>query len=334
MPKRTRPAAEDTIPRQWALVRLMQSTQKGLTALQLANQLKTPKTNVERDLQVLTAAGFPIRSVQDPQHRQRLLYSMEADASRTTVGFGAAELLSLYAATSVLRFLANTPVHMDLESVLQKVRAQLADSPAKAVAGLANIFTSHLRDFVSYDDEERRAILDDLLDAMARTRKVRVEYQGADAKRAKPYTLWPLRVFAHHSALYFFAAVENRPGVRTFAVHRIQTLELLSETFATPKLDLDAHADSAFGVFIEEPQDVEILFAPETARYILERTFHPKEHKQQLEDGSVRYRVRAGGQHEMVAWVLSFGGAATLVTPVAWRREAADRARRAVAVHT
>ena len=82
-----------------------------------------------------------------------------------------------------------------------------------------------------------------------------------------------------------------------------------------------------------KPVDVEVLFDAQVARYVTERTFHPSESKEALPDGRVRYLVRAGGKNEVVARVLSFGGAAALVKPAEWRDEVRERARRAAGAH-
>ncbi|MBI5493511.1 MAG: WYL domain-containing transcriptional regulator [Deltaproteobacteria bacterium] len=335
MPRLQRPEAADQLPRQWSLYRLLfRAGAAGLTVRELAEQLHTHKANVERDLQALAAAGFPLRSQKDPGHAQRLRWILDGEDGVGAAGFGPAELLSLHAASAALQFLANTPVHMDLQAVLSKVRASLAGAKGKTVAGTAHVFVPHLRDFVSYDADDLRAILDDLLDAMARHRMVRVEYLSADARRPKPATLLPLRLFAHHNSLYLLAQRDGKNEVRTYAVHRIRWLEVTDAPFDEPRVDLAAHVEHAFGVFIEPPTDVEVRFAPEVARYVTERTFHPREEKLRLEDGSIRYRVRAGGRLEIVAWVLGFGGAAELVSPAEWRADVLRGAERLRAAHS
>jgi predicted DNA-binding transcriptional regulator YafY len=299
---------------------------EGYTVRDLAEQLSTSKRNVERDLAALTRAGFPLKTEQDPAHRQRLRWVLAAplpDLPAPT--FGSAELLSLYAATSMLEFLRGTPVHMDLLSVLEKVRGALPEG--KGVSRMAGVFTPHLRSHVGYDAEDSRAILDDLMDATARHLRCQVTYQAAESQRAKSYVIRPLRLFGHHNALYAFVQIEPREAIRTLAVHRIRALEVLKEPFDVPHQDLDTFAQQAFGVFIEDPEEVEIVFDKSLARYAMERSFHPSERKVRLPDGRVRYTVRAGGRNEMVAFVLGFGGAATLTAPAAWRQDLAARAR-------
>gem|GEM_PF-2197620 len=335
MPKRARPEAADQLPRQWALLRLLGSGAggSGLTVRELSEQLQTSKSNVERDLAALQAAGFPLASATDPEHRQRLRWKLSQPMAATGMVFGAAELLAMYAASCMLEFLGNTPIHMDLQSALAKVRASLAENTNKAVPRMATVFTPHLRDYVSYEGEDRRAILDDLMDATARQRRCRVTYTAADAARPKTYVIRPLRIFGHHNALYLFVQIEPRDDVRTLSVHRVQEVEVLDETFEIPHIDLDAFSRQAFGIYIEEPQDVEILFNKDAARYVRERVFHPAEQKEATPDGGVRYRVKAGGRNEIVAWVISFGGSAVIVQPEAWREDVRTRAERLLGTH-
>ena len=80
------------------------------------------------------------------------------------------------------------------------------------------------------------------------------------------------------------------------------------------------HTRKAFGVWVfDEEEDVEIVFSKEMAWRIEERTFHPDEKKERLEDGRLRYSLRSSAQWEIIPWVLSFGAHAELVTPSGWR---------------
>ncbi|MEW5849554.1 MAG: WYL domain-containing transcriptional regulator [Myxococcota bacterium] len=337
MPRVARPEASDQLARQWALLRLLRSGRAGgYSVRELGEQLSTSKSNVERDLSALERAGFPLRRIPDPKHRQRQLWAIDKDAADEVgnMRFGAAELLALYASSSVLEFMMGTPVHMDLQNVLAKVRGTLAESGSKAVQRMAGVFTPHLRNFVSYEGEDRRAILDDLMDATARRRCCRVTYQSAEAKAPKSYVIRPLRIFAHHNALYVFVQIGEREEVRTLVVHRLLELETLDETFEVPHANLDEYSLQAFGVQIEKPEDVEIIFEKDAVRYVEERTFHPREQKERLKDGRLRYKVRAGGRNELIAWVISFGGSAELIAPAAWRADVVERARKLMGAHS
>jgi predicted DNA-binding transcriptional regulator YafY len=331
-----RSRASDQLPRQWTLFRLLQqAAAPGLTVKELADQLGAPKSNVERDLRSLQEAGFQLTSVTDPRHSQRVRWRAEAQEGPVQVpGFGTAELMALHAALSALAFMKDTPIHKDLTAVQQKVRAALAHSQGKAVARLSRVFMAHPRDHAVYSAPDKRAILDDLLDAVARQRKARLTYEGATSGRKSVSVVHPLRVFVHHGALYLLAVPDGKKDeVRTYAVHRMTGVERLKDGFRPPAVNEEQLAARAFGVFQEAPQQIEVIFEAETARYVMERSFHPAEHKERLPDGRIRYQVTAGGRHEVVAWVLGFGGSARLVKPQAWTEDLRVKAQLLLRAH-
>ena len=49
--------------------------------------------------------------------------------------------------------------------------------------------------------------------------------------------------------------------------------------------------------------------------YIRERIWHPSQELEELPDGRVVLRLRAGGFYEIRSWVLSFGAAAEVLEP-------------------
>ena len=52
-------------------------------------------------------------------------------------------------------------------------------------------------------------------------------------------------------------------------------------------LSVDEQVSNAFGVSFEEPMDVVVRFTEEQAPYIWERTWHPSQEIEELEDGRV-----------------------------------------------
>lgn len=59
----------------------------------------------------------------------------------------------------------------------------------------------------------------------------------------------------------------------------------------------------SFGIWREEPFDVEWRFLPEVAEDAATYLFHPKQEAEFLKDGSLLVRFRAGGRQEM-EWYL------------------------------
>lgn len=203
--------------------------------------------------------------------------------------------------------------------MVRKIRGFLSPRHNGGLDAIARVFHAHARGYVDYG--EHSETIDELVDAIARHRVCRILYRAATAPASKEHSLKPLRLLWHRSALYFLALLEGRSDITTFAVQRIEALDASEETFSPPRAKVGEHTEKAFGIFVsDEEENVEILFDADIGWKIEERTFHPAEHKERLEDGRLRYAIRSSAQWEIIPWVLSYGAKAELVAPLSWRQ--------------
>ncbi len=168
--------------------------------------------------------------------------------------------------------------------------------------------------------EAHQAVIDQLVDAIARRRVCEISYQTAPRASTRRHATRPLRLVWHHSALYLVACLDEQPQLATLAVHRIRDLKATAKEFARPRVDVDGHIANAFGVLVtDKAVNVEVHFDAEIASHVEERTFHADERKRRLPDGTLRYEVRTRAQWEIIPWVASFGPLAELIAPTSWR---------------
>ncbi len=306
--------------RQWAILRLLAKAGRAFSVKELAEQLGVSKATIQRDLSTLEQE-FAL--VEEQAGAQKKVYRIDGSVrALEAIQFGTMELLALHAAASS-QAMTGTPFADDLRQVINKLRGFLSPRHNGGLDALARVFVRHARGYVDYG--AKAEVVDDLSDAVARRRLCRVLYHAAWSGSTKEHTLRPLRLVWHRGALYLLCLLEGLSEITTLAVHRIQELEVLGDTFAPPRVDVDAHARQAFGIFVsDDVQDVEVLFDKEIAWRVEERTFHPDERKERLEDGRLRYQVRSSAQWEIVPWVLSFGSMAELVAPTPWREAIAE----------
>lgn len=302
--------------RQWALLRLLADSTSGLAVRHLAEQLGVSKATVARDLATLER-DFAV--VEESVGAQKKLFRIDQKIrALEAVTFGVTELLALYAAEAALVALAGTPIHADLRAVLHKLRGFLSPRHNGGLDAMARVFSPHLRDHVNLAAQDE--IIDQLVDAIARRRVCDLEYHAAWKGTTRRHRARPLRLVWHRSALYLLACLGEHTRLTTLAVHRVRDLDVTSDTFTPPALDVDAHVAKAFGIFVSDAEeDIEIVFDADIAWRIDERVFHPTEQKERLPDGRLRYRVRSSAQWEIIPWVQSFGALAELVAPPAWR---------------
>ena len=87
--------------------------------------------------------------------------------------------------------------------------------------------------------------------------------------------------------------------------------------------DLATYAAQSFGVFQEEPTDVVLRFAPESADDAAGWVFHPSQSIEREADGALTVRFRAGGMQEMCWHLFTWGTTVAIMKPVSLRQELA-----------
>lgn len=316
VPPATRRADSQQLVRQWALLRLLGASTTGRSVKELAEQLRSTKATIARDLATLER-DFAI--VEEARGKQKRMYKLVDEVQAlTSLRLGVSELLAVYAALASMHGTAGSPLHDDLGTLALKLRGLLGERFNGKLDAMVAVFAPHARGYVDYRGQADT--LDALTDAITRRRVCTLTYHSTWQGTTRTHRARPLRLVWHDAAMYLLACLGQHERVTTLAVHRIRALEPTSETFAPPRLDLDAHIGKAFGIFVSDAEvDVEIEFAADIAWQLEERVFHPAEHKQRRPDGTLVYRVRSSAQWEILPWVMSFGPQARLVGPPAWR---------------
>lgn len=309
------------LARQWAVLRLLADSGREFTVKELADQLVTSKSTIQRDLATLDQE-FGL--IEEQVGKQKKTYRIDQTIKALeSINFGTAELLAMHAASGALASLTPTPLHDDLTSVIRKLRGFLSPRHNGGLDAIARVFHAHPRGYIEYG--AHGDTIDELASAIAKRRVCSMRYHSKWNSTTKEHTIKPLRLLWHRSALYLLALIEGKSDITTFSVQGIETLETTGDEFAQPRVDVAEHTRKAFGVFVsDDEEDVEILFQAEMAWRIEDRTYHPDESKERVEGGKLRYRLRSGAQWEIIPWVLSFGANAELVKPDSWREIVRD----------
>ena len=135
---------------------------------------------------------------------------------------------------------------------------------------------------------------------------------------------------------HYLVAINVEAGAyRLYRLDAIEEIELLPDSFEhDPAFDLEAFAARSFGVYQEDPVDVVWRFVPEVVREARGFVFHPSQQLEDLPDGSLRVRFRAGGLLEMAWHLFCWGDFVTVESPAELRTLMAkeiDRIRAALA---
>lgn len=132
----------------------------------------------------------------------------------------------------------------------------------------------------------------------------------------------PARITVHPYGLLYgsrpllVAAPEPWNEPRLYRLDRMSGLELGNIPFVRRAgFSLGEFAARAFGTFQEEPFDVVLRFAADTAEEAAQWRFHPTQTTERDEAGRLVVRFRAGGTQEMCWHIFTWGASVEIVSP-------------------
>src|SRR5271169_1697168 len=253
--------------RQWKILKRIEAG-RFTTAQDLAEEHSVTERTIRRDIEALQEAGFPLY---DERSEGRKVWRLvEGYKQRLTQTFTLAELAALYFGKNLMSFLGGAPFAQDLEAAFLKIREALPAKSLPYLSRIQDLFSARPDPWKDYS--KKQDVIVALIDATLHQRQVQIAYFSFNSRRTKSYTLDPYRVVYYHGGLYLYARAHEYGEVRTFAVERIERIEVLDLNFEVPPdFNVSEYARGAFGIAGGKPDAVEIAFDAEMAGYIRER---------------------------------------------------------------
>ncbi len=309
--------------RQWKILKRVEAA-RHTTSQQLADEHGVTERTIRRDIEALQEAGFPLYD--ERVDGRKIWRLVEGYKQRLTQTFTLAELAALYFGKNLLSFLGGAPFAQDLESAFAKIREALPAKSLPYLARIQDLFSA--RPDPSKDYSKKQDVIAALIDATLHQRQIRIAYFSFNSKRTKSYTLDPYRVVYYHGGLYLYARAHEYAEVRTFAVERIERIEVLELSFEAPKdFSVSEYARGAFGIAGGKAEEIEIAFDAAMAGYIRERVWHESQALEEGPDGGVVLRMSVAPGFELVSWIKGFLPHARVLRPAALREQIAHDLR-------
>lgn len=288
--------------RQWKILKRIEAGRYTSTR-DLADEHGVTERTIRRDLEALQEAGFPLYDERvDGRKVWRLI---EGYHERLQQHFSLAELAALYFGREVLSFLDGAPFAADLESAFQKIREALPEKSIPYLSRIQDLFAARPEPWKDYS--KKKHVVAALVDATLHQQRVRVSYYSFASRREKDYVLDPYRLVYYHGGLYLYARAEEYDEVRTFAVERISSIEVLDQGFEIPRdFSVAEYGRAAFGIAGGKPEKVEVVFEAPIAGYIRERVWHESQELEERRDGGVLLRMNVAPGFELQSWIKGF----------------------------
>ncbi len=309
------------------MVRLIAS-RRGVTIRELTERYEVHRRTIHRDLNELEQSGYPLYSDEVDGEKA---WRFEESFNRTPpVTLSLSELISLYVSKNQLNFLAGTPFKEDFDNIFGKLEKTLSEKNYAHMRQLERKFYL-LPDFPKNYSGSLDLIYD-IVDALVRSFACVFSYRAAGSPRAKRHIIKPYTLLIFRRGLYLVGHCETYGEVRTFAVDRIEKLEVTRERFEYPDdYSPEKLTEGSFGIMTGPRTEVVIKFDAKVADYVRERRFHPTQEIEELPDGSIVFRMTVNGTTEVISWVLSFGGKAEVVEPAELRAKVRESVEEALA---
>ncbi len=298
--------------RQMCIIRLLESRTRGMTVRQIASELEEEVRTVYRDLDALDKAGFPL--YKEREGRTSYWKMLDGGKPRIRIPFTASELMSLHMSRELLQVLRGTVFHDGIQDVLKKVRSSLSPK----MLGYLDSVSGHLTAGFSprKDYEAFREAISLASKAVADGKRVEIKYKAASTGRTTNRRIDPLQVWALNGVVYLIGFCHVRQAIRTFAVDRIKSIQVLEEPFEYPDdFNLKDYLRSAFRVMTGDPVNIKVRFAKEAAHVVRERIWHPTQEIREQRNGDILVTLEVPINYEVISWILGFGAAAEALEP-------------------
>lgn len=221
------------------------------------------------------------------------------------------ELTAGHRAASIARREGDLDAAETLERLLSKVQAMFREDRRRRIA--ADLEAQLMADGVAFRPGPRERIDPEILrklrDAILAGVMISADHRArGSGKLSRNTRLGPIAMLFGEGRQYLLAWSEYQDDLRLFALAGFERIALEDDIYERPEgFDLQDWLAESFGIWREEPQDVEWRFLPEVADEAATYVFHPKQETERLPNGSLVVRFRAGGRQEMEWYVARWG---------------------------
>ncbi len=325
-----RAAQHHALARQWQLLRLLPTKLPGITSRELVDKLEregfvVTKRTVERDLDELsTIFGIACNDKGMPYG----WYWMKGEYADLP-GLSVSDALSLRLVEDLLRPLLPSTILESLETRFGQAKVKLAElSPENALAR----WTDNVR-YVSpalprLPPQIGEGVLEAIHKALLTGHQINVLYRRITDEKASHLALHPLALIQRGEIAYLLATAFAYKDIRLYAVHRIQTIEMLEDAAERPQdFSLDEYLQAGGAEFMSgHLVRLEAWISSDLAAVLREAPIH----QSQIIDGSndaCQLTATLPDSWQLRWWILSQGAAIRIMEPQSLRDGIVDEIR-------
>lgn len=295
----------------------IQGSAEGISLAEIMAEHGVSRRTAERMRDALLAVYPQLEEIVEEGGQKRWRFPPRSLGRLLEVNFE--ELAAAYRALALVRREGDNATAATLEVLIAKIRAQLPAASRNKIE--PDIEAQLLADGVAFRPGPRERlspeILSKLREAILAGRMIKANHRGRlSGKLSKNARLGPVALLFGDGRQYLLAWSEFQNELRLYALIGFEEICIEKDVYERPAgFDLSEWLAMSFGIWREEPFDVEWHFAPEVAEEAATYLFHPKQETEWLDDGSLAVRFHAGGRQEMDWYLHRWGKNVSVIKP-------------------
>jgi predicted DNA-binding transcriptional regulator YafY len=289
--------------------RLLRSSER-CTAINLASLLEVSERTIRYDLDFLRDSFHaPLEF-----DRQKGYHYTDPTWRLPAYPLSKGELFALTLGARMLSAFAGSAYAAELNSAIRLLAERL---PEQTWVDLQQLTSEQILFRLGAEIDLKPEIWHSLETACQQKRRVRIDYYTPTRNERSVREVDPYILHFSRNNPYMTGYCHLRQEVRWFRVDRIQSLDLLAQTFEIdPNFDPQEHFSLVFQYEVGGiPTQISIWFDTQTAPYIRERRWHSTQVIEEQTDGSLILHFISRGLSDVKRWVLFYGKGAQVLAP-------------------
>lgn len=285
------------------LATMMQSSREGVSLQDIMDKFKVSRRTAERMRDLICTHFIAAEEVETDSRQKR--WRIPQGTLKDIIQFNADDLSCLNIAKNALEKSHMHEKSQELENIITKIKACIKPDTFCRIEPDAEELTraEGIACRPGPKIQINAEIMECLRQAILSCHQVRITYFNKNNGKTSYNTLDPYGFLYGDRNHYLVARhSDNFAGEEphNFILLNIKEVKMLPETFIYPQdFSLQKYAERSFGVFQEEPQEIEWLFDKDVAEEASHYIFHPTQTMIKNDDGTLTVKFKAGGLLEM-----------------------------------
>lgn len=296
------------------LTMLMQSKYNGVSIEEVQDAFQVSRRTAERMRDALLNLFPQIEEVKNTGRVKR--WRFPVSFTNSFVGFNAEELAELENAKKKYQIDGLNEKAETIDNIILKIKSMMKPNLTSIETDLEALMEA---EGFAIRQQPRlkvnKKLLSDIRLAIKALRKIEIEYYSKSQNKTKKYTLHPYGIL-YSGKHYLVAFNEKKQEMNLYILAHIKNLQILDDYYdRDEEFSLAEYTSNSFGIYQEEPFDVELKFSQEVADDVMNYYFHPSQKMKLQKDGTVKVSFKAGGSYAICWHLFTWGKQVEVLKP-------------------